>query len=730
MARWSPIDSECHAARMPFPLALSRLAPSYSLYINSQEQYMQRKKQEELGLLLGDHDVYVTSLPSTNSPSSSAAAAAAVHGFGAARPLQPGTGYPTSSYVSEATMHLYAATTRQADSLPTSTSTSVAHREAANHRYNLLGIEQCTLPSATSNDLRCQNSFYYGVPRQQNSVDRREGQLYPPLTEFSDRLQRQPQARYFDELVRQEIINQRFTTERKQNEAPFMGVRTDDPLALHSFGGSILPGHSSLISSRTQVGNDLSIASSLSSPSALHQERMSLQRTRNDKTDHLSRQNLLPNIFMSSSYLLPPMTASAERMLRARVPTSITSPRAADGSISRPLASNQLASGERLVTLAAGSNGSRGNREQRDAFSCYSSTAFGDTTRPVPPPCVEGNLPPYSERTVLSLATNEDRFWCSDLIRFTRSDLVEVFRANGEDVAARIHNKRIVYRQVGIRCRFCAHLPRSERAIRSATFPSSIDRIQQAVSMMMREHFLRCQAMPESIKSLYKRKANQKNSAESASRKDWQRTARQLGLVDTGERIMFYADVQSPRQRAISGAGEPPLLSHSTAVTAVVPLRMLESTHQPLIEDSDRSLVSDYLYFLISQYQRISVNEIDRQLCHQRSSLPIGMAGFGCRHCCNAFTAGSRFFPQKRRTLPSRVTLLYEHLQQCLQCPCEIKVCISLLKSSAEQREKSYEEKENEKAFFSRIWARLHGHIPTGVSAECRERSETVDVEV
>ena len=310
-------------------------------------------------------------------------------------------------------------------------------------------------------------------------------------------------------------------------------------------------------------------------------------------------------------------------------------------------------------------------------------------------------------------------YWCSDLIRFTRSDLVEVFRANGEDVAARIHNKRIVYRQVGIRCRFCAHLPRSERAIRSATFPSSIDRIQQAVSMMMREHFLRCQAMPESIKSLYKRMANQKNSAESASRKDWQRTARQLGLVDTGEGIMFYADIQSPRQRAISGA-DP---------AAVVP-GMLVSTHQPLIEDSDRSLVSDYLYFLISQYQRISVTEIDRQGGHQRRSLPIGMAGFGCRHCCNAFTAGSRFFPQKRRTLPSRVTLLYEHLQQCLQCPCEIKACISLLKSSAEQREKSYEEKENEKAFFSRIWARLHGHIPPGVSAECRERSESVDVEL
>jgi hypothetical protein len=235
--------------------------------------------------------------------------------------------------------------------------------------------------------------------------------------------------------------------------------------------------------------------------------------------------------------------------------------------------------------------------------------------------------------------------------------------------------------------------------------------------MMMREHFLHCQAMPENIKSLYERKASQKNSAESAARKDWQRTARQLGMVDMGEGIMFYADVQSPRQRAISGANP----------AAVVP-GMLESTHQPLIEDSVRSLVSDYLYFLLSQYQRISVTEIDRQGGHQRRSLPIGMAGFGCRHCCNAFTAGSRFFPQKRRTLPSRVTLLYEHLQQCLQCPCEIKACISLLKSSAEQREKSYEEKENEKAFFSRIWARLHGHIPPGVSAECRESG--VDVEV
>jgi hypothetical protein len=55
-------------------------------------------------------------------------------------------------------------------------------------------------------------------------------------------------------------------------------------------------------------------------------------------------------------------------------------------------------------------------------------------------------------------------------------------------------------------------------------------------------------------------------------------------------------------------------------------------------------------------------------------------------------------------------------------------MCLELLKSNSENTPKSGDEEEKEKAFFARIWARLHGNIPAGlgVPAECHERSKSI----
>lgn len=110
---------------------------------------------------------------------------------------------------------------------------------------------------------------------------------------------------------------------------------------------------------------------------------------------------------------------------------------------------------------------------------------------------------PYYERNILPLSTSDDENWLSEFLCFVRSQCTEVFRASHEDVAARMNSKKVLIGQVGIRCRFCAHLPHRERTGRSSSFPSSISRIYQSLTMMLRDHFTKCSAMPPRLHEHY-----------------------------------------------------------------------------------------------------------------------------------------------------------------------------------------------------------------------------------
>ena len=98
------------------------------------------------------------------------------------------------------------------------------------------------------------------------------------------------------------------------------------------------------------------------------------------------------------------------------------------------------------------------------------------------PPCDEGLIESYTKRPSFHLGIDEDPNWLSEFHCFVRSELVEVFRASNEDVKAR--NNSIAFHQVGIRCRFCAHMTPSARAGRSSAFPSSLRQIYQSFTMV------------------------------------------------------------------------------------------------------------------------------------------------------------------------------------------------------------------------------------------------------
>ncbi len=136
------------------------------------------------------------------------------------------------------------------------------------------------------------------------------------------------------------------------------------------------------------------------------------------------------------------------------------------------------------------------------------------------------------EGNILTLKTPSDVIWLSQFLCFLREECCEVYKANAQDVKERRKTKQIELNQVGIRCRFCAHLPHNERTGRSSCFPSSIDRIYQSVTMMIREHFSICEEFPPEIRQKYVALKQNTRKGEMESKTHWRNAAREVGMMD------------------------------------------------------------------------------------------------------------------------------------------------------------------------------------------------------
>ena len=126
--------------------------------------------------------------------------------------------------------------------------------------------------------------------------------------------------------------------------------------------------------------------------------------------------------------------------------------------------------------------------------------------------CLSSGLPHFTNRTIVTLSAPDDVHWLSNYLCFVREKCVEVFEADDAELAWRSNANVINPRQVGIRCRYCAHIHQRDRAGRSTSFPSSLSRIYQSLTMMLREHFPTCTEMPPAIKERFLALKGQKTS--------------------------------------------------------------------------------------------------------------------------------------------------------------------------------------------------------------------------
>ena len=120
----------------------------------------------------------------------------------------------------------------------------------------------------------------------------------------------------------------------------------------------------------------------------------------------------------------------------------------------------------------------------------YNPYRYGD------PSTIEAT-PHFTERHIVPMSDPQDGQVLSEFLTFVRADCLELFDSahEGQSLATMEQSTS----QVGVRCRFCAHIPRRNRAPRSQSYPSTLSRIYQSLTMMMREHFPKCQEMPKDV---------------------------------------------------------------------------------------------------------------------------------------------------------------------------------------------------------------------------------------
>lgn len=165
------------------------------------------------------------------------------------------------------------------------------------------------------------------------------------------------------------------------------------------------------------------------------------------------------------------------------------------------------------------------------------------------------------DRLTYLLSTASDGESLSDRQCYVRSHFVELFIATPKDVSAR-HSRgaqKLHVNQIGLRCAYCVKIKPRDRAERAICYPSSISRIYQTVADMQRFHFESCVAIPPRVLHVYKSLKTTRPRGVGSPQSYWDKSAREIGLVDTGEGIQVNVKeggkerFEKQRKSAITG---------------------------------------------------------------------------------------------------------------------------------------------------------------------------------
>jgi hypothetical protein len=325
----------------------------------------------------------------------------------------------------------------------------------------------------------------------------------------------------------------------------------------------------------------------------------------------------------------------------------------------------------------------------------------------VQPEHIDDDRPPASDRDwfkgAMCLAVPDmDKEWLSEANHFIRSDCVEAFSASEEDAKKASKRGRITLDQVGIRCKFCKHVPIGTRTAAAVSYPASVAGIYESVKRWQRVHMTLCEDVPQDVKD----RVQELDSAPAwvaTTRQYWVDSARAMGMVDTLDGIRFGTDPSNPPD-----AGKLKALLSTKDKEKIKEGEKL-GDGDAIVYPEDVSMVPPYVYFLMRQVESCHFTEADRFVA--RSKGPVGYPGFECRHC-NGHTGLGKYFPVTSKSLATNSTSqnIHAHLLKCRKTPNDVKGQLMALKE--EKTRSPRLEPGWRKVFFDQVWARLHGTEP------------------
>eukprot|EP00536_Pseudo-nitzschia_multiseries_P006276 jgi/Psemu1/192641/e_gw1.130.45.1 len=359
------------------------------------------------------------------------------------------------------------------------------------------------------------------------------------------------------------------------------------------------------------------------------------------------------------------------------------------------------------------------------------------------------------------------RLHCVEVFTATKTDVA---------IPTKGKRKPIQVGQVGIRCPHCHNSDTGNvsRERGSVYYPTCVSSIYNATMNLLQRHLHSCTSVKPEIMERYETlKADDARSG--TSKKYWAKSARSLGLVDTPEGIRFSSSEPPPlpsltseqkasdNYSAVRGNDDSFFNSDSNALTEGVSdgkadalevstkieqsgedggpamesdpddafssvagaskeekailesMRLAEqrlSNSAPLVTPADEKVATKFSYYLIRQMQMCVFTEADR--LGKRKGLPPGFRGLACRHCFGGYGSG-RFFPSSIKTLSDTsktLNVLKNHMMRCRKCPAEVRETLLNFRKTHDE-ERANMKFGSQKAFFARIWDRLHDNDPT-----------------
>lgn len=296
-----------------------------------------------------------------------------------------------------------------------------------------------------------------------------------------------------------------------------------------------------------------------------------------------------------------------------------------------------------------------------------------------------------------------DREWLSELNCYLRKHCIEAFSATKQDVLKTSKRGRIALHQVGIRCKFCAHRPLSEKAVAAVSYPTSTAGIYESVKRWQRVHLPACLDVGDDTQSVLDKLQNASVWVPT-TRQYWTDSARAIGMVDTADGIRFEREPSQPEKDWMPETKKP-------TAAAMNEKDSCEASDQQqsggfICLPSDQEMIPPYVYFLLRQVEPCYFTEADRFVA--RSKGPIGFAGFQCRHCQGHAGLG-KYFPLNSKALSTNSTSqnIHAHVLKCRKCPRAVKE--ELIRKKTEKHKSARLVPGWRKTFFEHLWERLHG---------------------